>query len=142
VDRASRSDESRTGAHRAPIQSRDDRTGGVKPEDGPELRDYVFANAVGRRFGHVTMLRRVWQFAPGVTTHGFRSTFRDWVGDRTTFPREVAEAAIAHSVGDKAEQAYRRGTALAKRRTLMEAWGQFCAGADNVVSLQKARETG
>lgn len=61
------------------------------------------------------------------TTHGFRSSFRDWAGDCTEFPREVAEAALAHAVGDKAEQAYRRGDALAKRRALMEAWAAYLA---------------
>jgi integrase len=60
-----------------------------------------------------------------ITTHGFRSSFRDWAGDRTSFPREVAEAALAHVIGDKAEQAYRRGDALEKRRALMEAWAAF-----------------
>jgi integrase len=58
----------------------------------------------------------------GATVHGFRSAFRDWAGNETHFPREVAEAALAHVVGDKAEQAYRRGDALEKRRVLMEAW--------------------
>ncbi|MGO9428641.1 tyrosine-type recombinase/integrase, partial [Rhodoblastus sp.] len=63
------------------------------------------------------------------TVHGtVRSTFRDWAGDRTPFAREIAEAALAHSVGDAAEQAYRRGSALEKRRELMELWGAFCAG--------------
>ena len=54
--------------------------------------------------------------------HGFRSSFRDWAGDCTTFPREVAEAALAHMVGDDVERAYRRGDALDKRRKLMVAW--------------------
>jgi integrase len=62
-----------------------------------------------------------------VTAHGFRSAFRDWAGDHTAFPREVAEAALAHVVGDKVEAAYRRGTALEKRRKLMEAWAKYCA---------------
>jgi len=61
-----------------------------------------------------------------VTVHGFRSAFRDWVGEETNFPREVAEAALAHLVGDKAEQAYRRGDALEKRRALMAAWASHC----------------
>ncbi len=61
------------------------------------------------------------------TVHGFRSAFRDWCGDQTSFPREVAEAALSHVVGDKAEQAYRRGDALEKRRALMDAWAAFCA---------------
>lgn len=65
-----------------------------------------------------------------VTVHGFRSTFRDWAGDCTTFPREVAEAALAHAVGDEAERAYRRSDALEKRRQLMTAWANFCALSD------------
>ena len=61
-----------------------------------------------------------------VTVHGFRSAFRDWAGNETEFARELAEAALAHVIGDKAEQAYRRGDALEKRRALMDAWGQWC----------------
>lgn len=60
------------------------------------------------------------------TAHGFRSAFRDWAGEATTFSREVAEAALAHRLGDSAEQAYRRGDALEKRRHLMDSWGRFC----------------
>jgi integrase len=70
------------------------------------------------------LLRRMDQDA--VTVHGFRSAFRDWAGNETHFPREVAEAALAHVVGDKAEQAYRRGDALEKRRALMSAWASHC----------------
>jgi integrase len=63
----------------------------------------------------------------GATAHGFRSSFRDWCGEATNYPREIAEAALAHQVGSAVEQAYRRGDALAKRRKLMEAWASFCA---------------
>lgn len=75
----------------------------------------------------------------GVTPHGFRSTFRDWVGENTNFPREVAEAALAHTIGNKVERAYRRGDALEKRRKLMDAWAGFCASEPlgNVVSLRR-----
>lgn len=66
--------------------------------------------------------------APGVTVHGFRSTFRDWVGEETEFPREIAEAALAHNVGDATERAYRRGDALERRRRLMDAWANFVTG--------------
>ncbi|WP_281059628.1 site-specific integrase [Mesorhizobium sp. M1E.F.Ca.ET.045.02.1.1] len=59
------------------------------------------------------------------TPHGFRSAFRDWCGDQTSFPREVAEAALAHKVGDSVENAYRRSDALEKRRKLMNAWSNF-----------------
>ena len=61
----------------------------------------------------------------GATVHGFRSSFRDWCGGETTFPREVAEAALAHVAGDQTELAYRRGDALEKRRALMEAWATY-----------------
>jgi integrase len=70
------------------------------------------------------LLRRMDQ--DDVTVHGFRSAFRDWAGNETDFPREVAEAALAHVIGDKAEQAYRRGDALEKRRELMSAWAIYC----------------
>ncbi|MBN7759978.1 integrase arm-type DNA-binding domain-containing protein [Nitratireductor aquibiodomus] len=63
----------------------------------------------------------------GATLHGLRSTFRDWAGDCTNYPRDVAEAALAHVVSDKTEAAYRRGTALAKRRNLMEDWSGYCS---------------
>lgn len=68
------------------------------------------------------------------TVHGFRSAFRDWAGEATNFPREVAEAALAHVIGDSAERAYRRGDALEKRRKLMEAWASYCARQPNNVS--------
>jgi integrase len=61
----------------------------------------------------------------GATVHGFRSAFRDWCGEETHFPREIAEAALAHVTGDKTELAYRRGDALEKRRALMDAWGAY-----------------
>jgi integrase len=65
------------------------------------------------------------------TPHGFRSSFRDWAGNETHFPRELAEHALAHVIGDKAEQAYRRSDALARRRDLMDAWANYCAGEAN-----------
>jgi len=61
-----------------------------------------------------------------ITSHGFRSTFRDWAGEQTNFPREVCEDALAHRVGGPVEEAYRRGDFLEKRRRLMEAWADFC----------------
>ena len=74
-----------------------------------------------------------------VTVHGFRSAFRDWAGNETNFAREVAEAALAHVIGDAAERAYRRGDALEKRRALMEAWATYCERQEsvNVVSLRR-----
>jgi integrase len=64
-----------------------------------------------------------------LTAHGFRSTFRDWAAERTSFPAEVAEMALAHTVGDKVEAAYRRGDLFEKRRQIMGAWSRFCAAS-------------
>ena len=64
---------------------------------------------------------------PKLTVHGFRSTFRDWCAESTDYPREVAEQALAHVLGDKVEAAYRRGDLLGKRRQLMEDWAAFCS---------------
>lgn len=74
----------------------------------------------------MAMLMRRMKFT-AYTVHGFRSAFRDWAGDRTSFPRELAEAALAHVVGDETERAYRRSDAIAKRRKLMEAWEKYLA---------------
>lgn len=93
----------------------------------PEGAVYVFS---GQRKGSalsnmsMAMLIRRMEL-PNITVHGFRSAFRDWAGDRTTFPREIAEAALAHIVGDETERAYRRSDAIAKRRKLMEAWERY-----------------
>lgn len=65
-----------------------------------------------------------------ITVHGFRSSFRDWAGEETPFPREVAEAALAHTIGSEVERAYRRGDALEKRRQMMTAWADYVAIAD------------
>lgn len=79
--------------------------------------------------------------AGGATVHGFRSSFRDWCGDATHFPREVAEAALAHATGDEKERAYRRGDALAKRRELMDLWARHCEprSADVVIQFPRAQ---
>jgi len=61
------------------------------------------------------------------TPHGFRSSFRDWCGDETEYPRELAEACLAHKIGNEVEQAYRRSDALEKRRLLMQAWSGYCS---------------
>jgi integrase len=75
--------------------------------------------------------------------HGFRSTFRDWAAERTNFPNEVVEMAIAHAVGDKVEAAYRRGDLFEKRRRLMNAWEKFVttapkAGTGTIIEKQEA----
>jgi len=74
-----------------------------------------------------------------LTVHGFRSTFRDWAAERTKFPSEVVEMALAHAINDKTEAAYRRGDLFEKRRLITHAWANYCAEAeltDNVVPMQ------
>lgn len=95
----------------------------------------------GKPFSNMAMLALLKKRMdrPNLTVHGFRSSFRDWAGECTGFPREVAEAALAHIVGDEVERAYRRGDALEKRRQLMLAWEKFISGASadgNVLPLR------
>lgn len=92
--------------------------------------DFVFTDAKGEKpISNMAMnmlLRRMGD--ESVTVHGFRSSFRDWAGETTTFPREIIEGALAHQIGNEVERAYRRGDALEKRRALMVAWADYCAG--------------
>jgi integrase len=77
-----------------------------------------------------------------ITVHGFRSSFRDWAAEQTAFPAELAEMALAHSVGSAVEAAYRRSDLFDKRRKLMAAWAEFCAkpsGAGAVTPIRAAR---
>ena len=75
------------------------------------------------------------------TVHGFRSSFRDWAGECTSFPREIAEAALAHTIGNDVERAYRRGDALERRREMMDAWAAFCDpnAKGNIVPIRATR---
>ena len=101
----------------------------VKPQkDDPSQK--VFTNGKGTSLSNMAMtlvLRRMGR--SDITVHGFRSTFRDWAGEETSYPREVAEMALAHQVGGKTERAYRRGRSLDKRRSMMEAWSKFAGSA-------------
>jgi integrase len=79
---------------------------------------------------HMTMLMLLRRMKPAdLTVHGFRSTFSDWAAERTAYPREVVEMALAHTVENKVEAAYRRGDLFEKRRRLMESWAEFCEAA-------------
>jgi integrase len=86
------------------------------------------------------MLNR--RMSTAATMHGFRSSFRDWAGDCTAFDRETIEFALAHGITDATEAAYRRGTAIEKRRKLMQAWADYCdsrtSGAENVVPIRRS----
>ena len=69
----------------------------------------------------------------GLTTHGFRSTFRDWCSESAKADREVAEAALSHSIGNKVERAYARSDLFERRRQLMEAWARYATGQSGEV---------
>ena len=106
--------------------------------------DYLFpGQSDGRPLSNMAflmLLKKRMKLA--ITAHGFRSSFRDWCGDETSFAREVAEAALGHVVGG-VEAAYRRSDALAKRRLLMDAWAAYCAppegGSSNVMRFRRGR---
>jgi integrase len=106
-----------------------------------KVNDVVFSGQKpGRPLSNMAllmMLRRMGR--DDITAHGFRSTFRDWAAERTTFPREVVEAALAHTIANKVEAAYRRSDLFEKRRPLMQQWGSLCdrpVGAATVVPLR------
>lgn len=111
-----------------------------------ETAEYVFPGArKGRPLSNMAFLQLLKRMERGdLTAHGFRSTFRDWASERTAYPREVAEMALAHTIGDKVEAAYRRGDLFDKRQRLMEDWAEFCstvptkAKGKKVVPLRKA----
>lgn len=91
------------------------------------VSDYVFPGGRDKApLADVSLSKPLGKLGAGAfTVHGFRSSFRDWCGEATDFQREIAEAALAHSVGDAVELAYRRGDALQKRRKLMDAWATY-----------------
>lgn len=105
--------------------------------------EFVFPSSHnGKHLSATSLLKALESRISGhYTLHGFRSAFRDWAAEETPFAREIAEAALAHVVGDATERAYRRGDALEKRRKLMEAWEAHCIPperSDNLVALQTA----
>ncbi|SDP55376.1 Integrase [Phyllobacterium sp. YR620] len=99
----------------------------IAPGDADRHSAFVFPGAKkGRPLSTMALTMRMRALNAGhFTAHGFRSSFRDWCGDATHFPRELAEHALAHIIGNAAEQAYRRSDALEKRREMMNAWAQF-----------------
>jgi integrase len=113
--------------HRVPLSARALELLANLPREG----DFVF---LGRRTGanshNMIMSMLLRRMGHAVTPHGFRSSFRTWAGERTNFAREVVEAALAHVIGDAAEQAYARGDMVARRRQLMESWSEYCSQPD------------
>jgi len=130
-------------AHRIPLS---DRAVAIVTElSKSNAGEFVFSGQkAGKPLSHVALAKVIARLGVvGATPHGFRSSFRDWAGNETPFPREIAEAALAHIVGDEAERAYRRSDALEKRRGLMSAWANYSepSAAANVVPLMKTRSS-
>ena len=104
---------------------------------------HVFINGGGKPLSNMALLELLKGMAPGVTTHGFRSSFSDWAHDRTAYAPAEIELALAHVVGNKVAAAYRRGDALDKRRRLMAEWARYLEApaavvGDNVTALRSA----
>jgi integrase len=123
--------------HRVPLSAR--AVAILRELEAVKTGEYVFpGQRRGRPLSNMALLKLLARMGRGdLTVHGFRSTFKDWASETTDFPNEVAEAALAHVVGDKTEAAYRRGDLFEKRRQLMEAWAAYCDGQqNNVVALK------
>jgi integrase len=103
---------------------------------GPEASLFALLNGLPQMAGtdpclpsslsDMTLTAAVRRMKVTAVPHGFRSTFRDWASERTNYPRDVAEMALAHAIGDRVEAAYRRGDLFEKRRRLMADWATFC----------------
>ena len=93
--------------------------------------EYLFSRK-GKPLSSMAMLMMLRRMQSGLTVHGFRSSFRDWVSEETDHSPEVAEMALAHTIGNKVEQAYRRGNLLERRRYLMQDWASYCNGKTDI----------
>ena len=87
---------------------------------------YVFIGNNETVLGEKSMLEVLRTMDDKATVHGFRTAFRDWAGDETPFKRNLIETCLSHQVGNAVERAYRRRTALGKRREIMQAWASYC----------------
>ena len=121
--------------HRVPLSARAlEILTKMRPTHDDKVEDrvveYVFPGGkAGRPLSNMALLALLKRMQRSeITPHGFRSTFRDWAAEETDYPREVAEMALAHAVGDKVEAAYRRGDLFEKRRALMAEWADYCRG--------------
>jgi integrase len=112
-------------AHRVPLS---DRAVAIIKDMQPVRRnEYVFPGVRSETITETPLRELLIRLDLSVTIHGFRSSFRDWCAEQTNFPRELAEQALAHAVGDSVERAYARTDMLAKRRRLMAAWADYCS---------------
>ena len=108
-----------------------------------ENNELLFPSRTGGLVSDMTLTAVLRRMGVEAVPHGFRSTFRDWAAERTSYPNEVCEMALAHSIGDKVEAAYRRGDLFEKRRRLMRDWANFCAAVQpssvDVVPIKRER---
>jgi len=113
----------------------------LKDQDAIRSSSFVFPGYRDNRpMSNTQMLAVLQSLKVKATVHGFRSSFRDWAGDLTRFPRDIIEHALAHAVGDATERSYRRGSALMQRTELMNAWAAYCERppqADNVIPMER-----
>jgi len=101
-----------------------------------DQEDFVFAGRTKNSLSNMALLMLLRRMGhDSLTAHGFRSTFMDWAAERTNFPSEVAEMALAHSVGGKVKAAYLRGDLFEKRRRLMAEWAKFCTGGKSAATV-------
>jgi len=121
--------------HQVPLCPRSLQILEIAKSNDPES-SYLFSNN-GKHLCNMAMLVLARRLSNGITVHGFRSSFRDWVSEETDHSPEVAEMALAHTIGNKVEQAYRRGKLLERRRLLMQDWAAYCLTGKwgNVVQL-------
>jgi integrase len=106
--------------------------------------DLVFPGRDAKLLSATTLLKLLLRVTKqSLTVHGFRSSFRDWCGDVGEVPQELAEAALAHAIKDTTERAYRRKSAVERRRKVMQSWSDFCLPPPSiaVVSLEQARQS-
>lgn len=103
----------------------------VAPLRQPDSDIVFHGQTLGKPLSNMVFIMLLRRLKIDVTAHGFRSSFRDWAGDETEYPRDLVEMQMAHTVGDETERAYRRKSGLERRRKLMAEWERFCLGAPN-----------
>ena len=117
--------------HRVPLSERCQEILNSARETGEGEFVFPGVGTTGKPLSNMAFLMALRRMRIKTTAHGFRSSFRDWTAERTSFPPEVCEMALAYSIGNKTEAAYRRGDLFEKRRKLMDAWPGFANGVGN-----------
>ncbi|WP_173089144.1 site-specific integrase [Devosia sp. 1635] len=123
--------------HRVPLSAQ--AVAVLRARQAERVGHFVFpGQREGKPLSSMSLAMALRRMNTDVTAHGFRSTFRDWVAEQTTYPNEVAEMALAHTIKNAAEAAYRRGDMLERRRELMEEWALYCYSGGKEEQLDRA----